>query len=157
MELPLYLRIHRDRMNDALCGLKRRVPDEHITGALEAIEEQIGVKLSAKDLKRLLDLYPITRGLIASANPETDSEARDSLYDMIANFFVGARWPEFGDGVDMEAFLRILKNQASSMDFVNSLSFCWKKIPQNSGKSKLDYQKRDVIKTKCSCASPTCR
>lgn len=123
IEMPnrdLFLHIQKERMNEALCALGSAVPSSHLYGTIEAIREETGLVLSEPNLRRLLDLHPVVRGLLSKSNPAHESDIRDQIYDMIAGFFLGCRWPLNRDNVDMGAFRDILKAQASAMDFVTT-------------------------------------
>jgi hypothetical protein len=115
-----YLAIQRNRMNEALCNIKEVVPEKHIKSALADIRENTDIDLSPDDLRRILDLHPIVRGLLSKYDPECETDVRGSLRDMISSFFLGVSWPLRGDEIDMDAFLKLLLAQASAMGFVTN-------------------------------------
>jgi hypothetical protein len=68
--------------------------DEDALKAAEIFEHNAGFELSHHHIKRILDLYPRARITLATFRVEA---ATPMLLDAFANFFLGCRWPQYGD------------------------------------------------------------
>lgn len=121
-DLDVYLKIQRNRMNFALCECAAMPSDDKLEYVLELVRCETGISLSGDNFRRILDLYPIQRSVIAVHDPRRDTEAREAVFNVIADFFLGTSWPCYADQVDVARFAEILKLQASAMDFVTDPS-----------------------------------
>jgi hypothetical protein len=79
--------------------------------------EQTGVAFTALQAAAILDLYPNSRIKIAVYNGIGDSDVRDGLGDVMAHFFLGCRWPVFGDAIEIKEFLAVLQKQGLAMGY----------------------------------------
>lgn len=79
--------------------------------------EQTGLAFTAQQAANILDLYPNSRIKIAMYNGIKDSDVRDGLADVMAHFFLGCRWPVFGDTIEIKEFLVVLQKQGLAMGY----------------------------------------
>ena len=88
--------------------------------ASEYLTEITEVSFDANSTKRLLSLYPLARIGVANANGTGPTHVRDNLSFAAANFFLGSRWPTFGDKIDVDRFVAILQAEAEALGFKKS-------------------------------------
>lgn len=87
-----------------------------IAAALEVISEESGINLTSDDLRKMLSLYPMQRGMLAGYGIN-HSEVREMMLDVVANFVANTRWPRYSDGVVMQDFTKNLKSAARFLGF----------------------------------------
>jgi hypothetical protein len=85
--------------------------------AAEYLSEITEVWLNKNTTKRILSLYPHARINLAKANGAGPTDVRDDLSFAVAHFFLGSRWPNFGDRVDVERFVAVLQSEAKAFGF----------------------------------------
>jgi hypothetical protein len=91
--------------------------DEAYAEAAEHLSEISDIAFSLDQAKRLLSLYPLARIKLAQAEGAGPTDVRDDLSDVLAHFFLGSRWPQYGDGISIERFNEILQKQALALGF----------------------------------------
>lgn len=87
-----------------------------LAGAIDYVAEEAGILLSADELRSILSLYPVQRGKLA-AYGWGDTEVRELILDVVANFMANTRWPVGRDEVDMQLFIERLKAAARFMGY----------------------------------------
>ncbi|KQZ44458.1 hypothetical protein ASD92_28320 [Massilia sp. Root1485] len=81
-----------------------KVPDEGtIAEAVQFISDVSDVLLSPSQFSRIFDLYPYAEAKIADYG-WGDTEVREAVLDVVANAFLGTRWPIGIDDCDVEVF-----------------------------------------------------
>lgn len=106
----------KSRMEFALANAQAIPSDEAMTQAVDYVTESCGIVLTNQQLLAIFSLYPIERGKFADYG-WGDTEIRELTMDVIAHFFLSSRWPMFGDNVDVDAFVALLKKAAAFMDY----------------------------------------
>jgi hypothetical protein len=121
--------VQHNTSNEALLGITRElnvflyenreaVPSENsYLRAAEMLSAEAGFEISMDRTIAILRLYPHARIKLAVYKDPTDTEVRGLLCDAISNFFLGCDWPIFDDGVDQDAYLKLLHQQAKAMEF----------------------------------------
>jgi hypothetical protein len=96
----------------------RKAPDEHtVAEAVEFIAQASGVALTPLQFSHLLDLYPYAKAKVADYG-WGDTEVREMVLDVVANAFLGTRWPMGVDKCDIGVFterLRFAATRAASV------------------------------------------
>lgn len=82
-----------------------KAPDDSVlTLAVRYIQTRVGISLSCVQFSRLLELYPFVNAKLADYG-WGDSEVEQLVLDVLANAFLGSRWPVAGlEHCDVEAF-----------------------------------------------------
>lgn len=96
--------------------------DGQLLKATEFIQSQIGFDLSTDQIGGILMLYPHARIKLVEYNGLGDTEVRDLLLDMMADFFLGCDWPKYGDKLTEAQefqFRDALQKQARLMSFTH--------------------------------------
>ncbi|NTF18118.1 hypothetical protein G6L37_06845 [Agrobacterium rubi] len=94
------------------------IPDEKTYAeAAEFLQGITEVDISPDAAKAILALYPHARIKIAEYGVG-DTECRDALCFVAAHFFLGSKWPNFGDKIDITLFVDCMKDEAVRMGFV---------------------------------------
>jgi hypothetical protein len=93
---------HADKQPDA----------ETIAAAVQFISDASGVTLSPLQFSRLLDLYPYAKAKVADYG-WGDTEVSEMVLDVVANAFLGTRWPISRDDCDVEVFAQRLRFAAA--------------------------------------------
>lgn len=111
-----YMHSQKARMEFAIANASA-TPDEGVlTEAAGYIAEEAGIQLSADELNNILSLYPMQRGKLARYG-WGDTEVREFILDVVANFIANTRWPLGRDNVDIEDFVEKLKAAARFMGY----------------------------------------
>jgi hypothetical protein len=96
--------------------------DEQYKEVQSFILECSGIDLGTKGTKTLLSIYPRAKIKVAKYDV-SDTDVRDDISFAVAHFFLGCAWPTYGDNVDIDAFVDLLKRQAVKVGFeVKSVS-----------------------------------
>jgi hypothetical protein len=90
--------------------------DSEYSEAAEFIEDISGIQIDAERIRGILALYPSTRIKIAIYGVG-DTEIREDLAFAIAHFVLGCGWPRYGDKIDVEEFVAVLRKQAVHLGF----------------------------------------
>lgn len=85
--------------------------------ASEFLTEITQIRIDEDATRRILSLYPHARINLAEANGIGTTLDRENLSFVVAHFFLGSRWPTFGDEVDVERFVSILQSEALALGF----------------------------------------
>jgi hypothetical protein len=80
----------------------------------EFIEEISGLRLDGEQTRGLLALYPPARIKVA-LDGVGDTDSRYVLSFAISHFVLGCAWPTYGDGLDVEEFVKVLQQQAAKL------------------------------------------
>jgi hypothetical protein len=80
------------------------------------IQSITGIAFQVEDAKLLLDLYPRARIKVAEFGIE-DSDVKDEIAFSVSHFFLGCSWPTYGEQVDHDSFVDLLKRQANKVGF----------------------------------------
>ncbi|MGY6257306.1 hypothetical protein ACXIVK_27995 [Paraburkholderia caledonica] len=81
---------------------------ETLTEAIRYIRKESGVALTPAQFSRLLDLYPYAKSKVADYG-WGDTEVEEMVLDVVANAFLGTRWPLGVDDCDVNAFVARLR------------------------------------------------
>lgn len=110
-------RMQRDAAKSYWDNIDLQPSDAAYIEAAEYLTEITEVRLDESATKRILSLYPHVRIQLAEANGTCSTHVRDGLSFVVAHFFLGSRWPNFGDKVDVERFVAILQSEAEALGF----------------------------------------
>lgn len=113
-------RMHRDVAKTYWESIDLEPSDEAYAEASNFIAEITELDFSVEATKKLLALYPQTRIKLADSNGTSPTHVRDDLTFAVANFFLGSRWPTFGDNIDVDRFVEILQQEAKALGFKKS-------------------------------------
>jgi len=105
--------LSRSRMN--LLHHDKRPTDQDWQQAHEIIREQIGNIISVERLQQIVDLDRETLIALAMDGAE-DIAVRDRVLCSVSRFYLDCLWPSFGDGIDIERFIEILKARVSEFN-----------------------------------------
>lgn len=114
-----YMDSQKARMEFALANASAVPNESALSGAVGYVSEQSGIQLSTDELSNILSLYPLQRGKLA-AYGWGDTELRELILDVVANFIANTRWPVGKDDVDIQAFIERLKAAARFMGYTTS-------------------------------------
>jgi hypothetical protein len=114
-----YMHMQKSRMEHALAHATAIPSGISIAEAVAFIEEVAGIKLTSDQLLAILSLYPMARGKLADYG-WGDTEIREIVAGVVANFMTGSRWPTGQDDVDATAFVERLKKAATFMGYAVS-------------------------------------
>jgi hypothetical protein len=81
--------------------------------AAQRMSEATELDISVEQAEAILALYPHARIKIALYGT-SDTDVREEMMFAAAHFFLGCEWPVYGDNVDIEAFVQLLKEQAEN-------------------------------------------
>ena len=96
--------------------------EQQMNGMLEHIEYETGIKISEDELNNILSL-DANSGVRRGLNKWTfwDTSVRGDVSSMISEYFIGKRWPTYGDNLSEEAFadfLESIRGSAKAKGFV---------------------------------------
>ena len=109
-----YMDMQQARMKFALANAELLPKQEDLISAVEHIADEASILLYTEELSQILTLYPMQRAKLASYGFH-DTEVREQIMDVVANFIGNTRWPQGRDGVDIEAYLANLRSAAKFM------------------------------------------
>lgn len=105
--------LNRSRFN--LLHNDKRPSAEDWQQAHEIVCEQIGNIISVERLQQVMSLN--REALIALAMEGADDiSVRYMILCAISRFYLDCLWPQFGDGIDIDQFLEILKARVSEFN-----------------------------------------
>lgn len=111
-----YMDSHKAQIERALANASSIPTELTLSSAVDCVAEEAGIRLSTDQLCNILSLYPVQRGKLATCVCE-DTELRELILDVVANFMANTRWPQGADNVDMQTFIGRLKAAASFLGY----------------------------------------
>ncbi|WP_174048463.1 hypothetical protein [Agrobacterium tumefaciens] len=106
---------HLNRSRLHLLHHDKRPTAEDWRQAHEIVCEQIGNIISVGRLQQIMDLN--REALIALAMEGADDiSVRDMILCAVSRFYLDCLWPSFGDGIDIDRFIEILKARVSEFN-----------------------------------------
>jgi hypothetical protein len=109
--------MHLDGVKFLWLNSNRQASDYHYEQARNYISEISGIYLNDQQIRDLIVFYPRVRIYLACYDGTYDTEVREELSSMIANFLLGCDWPMYGDDVDVDVFIEALQSQAKRFGF----------------------------------------
>jgi len=88
--------------------------DERYAEAAAYLKEITELEFSLEQTKNILSLYPNVKISLATSSLLS---SREGLSFVAAHFFLGCDWPVYGDNIEVDDFLNILKKSANLMGF----------------------------------------
>lgn len=88
--------------------------DERYAQAAAFLKEITELEFTLEQTKNILSLYPNVRISLATSSI---SASKEGLSFVAAHFFLGCNWPVYGDNIDADEFLKILKKSANLIGF----------------------------------------
>ncbi|MPQ71474.1 hypothetical protein [Pseudomonas sp. MWU12-2323] len=111
-----YMHSQKARMEFAIANASSAPTQATISEAAGYVAEEAGIQLSDDELRHILSLYPVQRGKLAS-HGWGDTEVRELILDVVANFIANTCWPTGKDNVDIQIFVKRLKVAAQFMGY----------------------------------------
>lgn len=111
-----YMHCQKGRVAHALANVHKVPAPEAVASALQVIEREAGICLTAPQFLEILSLYPYQRAKLADYG-WGDTEVRELVLDVVANIMANTRWPLGGDEVDIVAFVAMLQKAARFMGY----------------------------------------
>lgn len=94
------------------------IDNKLIADAILFIEDISGISLNETQMQDLFDLYPWVRIEVITFGIEDDLSVKNKIATMIANFFLGRKWPTYWDkDSEIKAFVALLRQQATHMGY----------------------------------------
>lgn len=103
-----YLQNRLGILQHALENANKEPSAEAVIDALGHINQTCHIAIPIELFSRLLCLYPYERAKLADYG-WGDTEVEGLMLDVVANAFLGSRWPIGEDNCDMKAFVHRLK------------------------------------------------
>lgn len=89
-------------------------PDECYYTVVALWKEEAKLELKASQVETILSLYPRDRILLTLVGNTINPDVREAMLDVLAHFFLGCKWPDYGDNVDKERFISLLQHQLTN-------------------------------------------
>lgn len=115
-QVELSFKLHRNAMQFLLKHRNKQPDLVALRGGIEHIKTATGVELSTGQLSEILTLFPSERIKLAEYGI-SDTEVRECMYNVACCFFAGCEAPTYGDGIDMDRFIKHLQGQAKIMGY----------------------------------------
>jgi hypothetical protein len=112
----MVLLMQRNAARALLDNVGLRPTEAEYKAAADHLRWAIGVSLSVAEVTALLEVYPRAR-LKLSEWGIGDTEVREELSSAFAHLLTGSQWPTYGDDVDVDAFVALLRRQAAAIGF----------------------------------------
>lgn len=109
-------KMHRNSINFYKNNKDKDIKEATYEDALEYIKSNTRVSLTKEQLIDLLFFFPFFRIKLAVYGVG-DTEVKSYLLDMVSSFFIGVKWPTFGDDVDIDDFMALLHQRATEMGY----------------------------------------
>lgn len=84
--------------------------------AQELIKDATEISFTTTQLESIFHAYPEVKAQVIEFGI-MDTEVKGKVCSMISNFFLGVKYPTYGDNIPMDKFLDVLKNQATAMGY----------------------------------------
>lgn len=107
-----YLQNRLGILEHALENAHRSPDEDTLAQSVDFINNVSGVLLTPSQFSRLLDLYPYAKAKVSDYG-WGDTEIREMVLDVVANAFLGTRWPIGRDDCDIEVFAQRLRFAAT--------------------------------------------
>lgn len=101
--------MHNDSARFYIENHNAQLSDKQYKHAQDIINENTELNLSIDHVKIILSLYPRTRIQFAIYEDSSD------LLFAVSHLFLGCSWPTYGDKVDIDQFVTLLKTQAKKI------------------------------------------
>jgi hypothetical protein len=111
-----YMHCQKGRIKHALANVLAEPAPDALAQAIQFVEQEAGIQLSAAQFKEILSLYPFARAKLADYG-WGDTEVREMVLDVVANVMANTRWPLGSDEVELGAFVAMLKKAAAFMGY----------------------------------------
>jgi hypothetical protein len=110
------LPIHHKRMVEYMRSSTKLPTNNKLYEVMDFIKDVTGISFSTVQMTDIMALYPMVRSTVAAFGCQ-DTQDREFVLGMLADFFLGTTWPTFGDEVDIDAFLSRLTKSAKAMGY----------------------------------------
>jgi hypothetical protein len=110
------IRIGRESNLGFLEDRELKPTEKQYAAAAAILSEMTELDLSTEQVKDILTLYPRQRIIIARTKSNEALEEEDISF-VAAHFFLNCGWPNYGDNVEMTAFIELLKSEAIRMGY----------------------------------------
>lgn len=103
-----------DRLRQSMDMVNHRyvaTPDQCYQTVVALWEKEAKITLRPSDVEVILSLYPRDRILLTEIGNTINPDVREAMLNVLSHFFLGCKWPDFGDSVDMERFTSLLQHQ----------------------------------------------
>ena len=111
-----YMHSQKARIEFAMANASSVPNEPALSNAVGFIAEETGIQITAEELRNILSLYPMQRGKLA-AYGWGETEVRELILDVVANFMANTRWPLEKDDVDIQTFIERLKAAARFLGY----------------------------------------
>jgi hypothetical protein len=108
------------RLRESLDMLNHRylaTPDEGYQTVIALWEKEVKWTFTLDQAQSILSLYPRDRILVTMVGNTINSDAKEAMLNVLSHFFLGCKWPDYGDSVDMERFISLLQHQINTAGF----------------------------------------
>lgn len=108
------------RLRESLDMLNHRylaTPDEGYQTVIALWEKEVKWTFTLDQVQSILSLYPRDRILVTMVGNTINSDAKEAMLNVLSHFFLGCKWPDYGDSVDMERFISLLQHQINTAGF----------------------------------------
>lgn len=111
-----YMHCQKGRLTHALANAQKIPAQDDVASAIQYIERESGIQLTAPQFLEIVSLYPYHRAKLADYG-WGDTEVREMMLDVVANVMANTRWPIGSDKVELTSFVAMLKRAASFMGY----------------------------------------
>jgi len=99
-------------------SFRERIPSsKQYLIAAKFLSEITGLRISVGQAKKILAQYPGALRKTAEVEEHVDTVVGDELAFAVAQFFLQAPWPNYGDQVDISTFLHFLRKEAMELGY----------------------------------------
>jgi hypothetical protein len=102
------------RLRESMQLLNHRyivTPDEAYYTVAMFWNKEAKLDFKASQVEMILSLYPRERILFTLCGNTINPDVAEELLSVLSHFFLGCKWPGYGDSVDMERFVSLLQHQ----------------------------------------------
>lgn len=114
-----YMDSQKARIEFAMANASSVPNESAVSSAVDCVAEEAGIQMSTEELRKILSLYPLQRGKLAVFG-WGDTEVRELILDVVANFMANTRWPQGKDAVDSQTFIERLKAAARFLGYTTN-------------------------------------
>lgn len=106
------LKIHHNIVKQTVEHMSAVISEEVLDELAEMVNEATELALTSRQIETILKVYPTSRAEVI-VHGIYDSAALDEVIDSVSHFFLCCNYPTYGDKVDIDKFLGLLKEQVS--------------------------------------------
>lgn len=112
------LRFFQEQARFHAAHIDARPTAKHYAEVISYYEEMADISFTPEQVRVIVEMSPSFRIKLAEYDGLADTEVADMALDALGSFLLHSTWPTYGDQVEPEGFLALIKKQALALGYV---------------------------------------